>query len=112
MKVLLNVTLGELANKINRQIEVDENISLVDLCEYIIVSMNGSKIPIYELESGDVTYYPYLFEENEEEKRLGNLQFKDLNLEINKEFTLEYNFENDYYFEIVIDNIYLVKVME
>ena len=36
MKVLINVTLGDLASKVNRQIEVDENISLRDLCEYII----------------------------------------------------------------------------
>ena len=106
MKVLLNVTLGELANKVNRQIEVDENKSLENLCEYIIVAMNGNKMPFYELESGDITYYPYLFKENEKEKSLTFLQFKDLNLEINKQYTLEYNFENDYYFEIVIDNIY------
>ena len=50
MKVVLNVLLEELEDKINRQILVDENIQLVDLCEFIIVSMNGKKIPIYELE--------------------------------------------------------------
>ncbi len=32
MKLLLNITLGEIPNKINRQVEVDENISLKDLC--------------------------------------------------------------------------------
>ena len=34
MKVLINVTLGDLPNKVNRQIEVDENISLRDFCEF------------------------------------------------------------------------------
>ena len=106
MKVLLNITLGEIPNRINRQVEVDENISLKDLCEYIIISMNGSKIPIYEFEYGDVTYYPYLIKESKKEKYLGNLSFKDLNLKKDICFTLEYDFENYYFFDIVVDNIY------
>ena len=106
MKVLLNITLGEIPNRINRQVEVDENISLRDLCEYIIISMNGSKIPIYEFEYGDVTYYPDLVEESKNEKNLDNLLFKDLNLKKDICFTLEYDFENYYFFDIVVDNIY------
>lgn len=109
MKVLLNVTLGELENKINRQIEVDENISLIDLCEFIIVSMNGTKIPIYELECGNVTYYPYPIEESKDEKSLENLKFKDLKLEKDKCITLEYDFDNLYYFDIVVDAIYEIN---
>ena len=109
MKVLLNITLGEIPNKINRQVEVDENISLRDLCEYIIVSMDGSKIPIYALEYEDVIYYPYFIEETENEKNLENLLLKDLNLEKNIGFTLEYNFEEGYFFDIVVDDIYEAK---
>ncbi len=106
MKVLINVTLGELANRVNRQIEVDENISLRDLCEFIIISMNGSKIPIYEFEDNNITYYPYFIEETENAKNIGNSLFKDFNLKKDKQFTLEYNFENGYFFEIVVDAIY------
>ena len=43
MKVVLNVVVEELEKYINRQIIVDENIKLTDLCEYIIISMNGKK---------------------------------------------------------------------
>ena len=43
MKIMLNVVLEELEDEINRQILVDENIQLVDLCEFVIVSMNGGK---------------------------------------------------------------------
>ena len=43
MKLMLNVVLEELKDKINRQMLVDENIQLVDLCEFVIVSMNGGK---------------------------------------------------------------------
>ena len=46
MKVLLNVTVGEIPDKINRQIEVDENISLSDLCEYR--DFPKIKVPIME----------------------------------------------------------------
>lgn len=106
MRVLLNITLGEIPNKINRQVEVTNSISLKDLCEYIIISMNGSKIPMYELECGNVTYYPYSFNETKKEKSLDNLLFKDLNLQKNKCFTLLYNFEKYYYFNIIIDDIY------
>ena len=59
MKVLLNVTVENLEKQINRQIIINENISLTDLCEYIIVSLNGKKIPLYELKVGIYTYYPY-----------------------------------------------------
>ena len=82
MKVLLNITLGEIPDKVNRQVEVDENISLRDLGECIIISMNGSKIPIYEFVYGKVTYYPYLVVETKNEKNIGNLLFKDFNLKI------------------------------
>ena len=106
MKILLNVTLEEIPTKINRQIEVDDNISLKDLCEYIIISMNGSKIPIYEFKFRDITYYPYLVKETKNEKKLKSILFKDLNLKKDMCFTLTYNFENNYVFGIVVDNIY------
>ena len=109
MKVLLNITLGEIPDKVNRQVEVDENISLRDLGECIIISMNGSKIPIYEFVYGKVTYYPYLVVETKNEKNIGNLLFKDFNLKKGMRFTLEYNFENYYFFDIVVDNIYESK---
>ena len=106
MKVLLNIALEKFESKINRQFEVDENISLIDLCEFIIISMNGSKIPIYEFECGFVTYYPNLVEETEFEKKLENLLFKDLNLEKNKCFTLKYDPENGFLFKIKVNKIY------
>lgn len=106
MKVLLNVTLREIPDKINRQIEVDENISLRDLCEYIIISMNGSKTLIYELEYDSVIYYSYLVKETKSEKNIENKLFKDLKLKKDLCFTLEYDLDNYYYFEIVVDDIY------
>lgn len=109
MKVVLNVSLEELENKINRQIIVDDNIKLTDLCECIIVSMNGKKIPIYDLEYGRVTYYPIenLDTDIEEyEKSLINLNLKDLNFKKNKHFYIEYDFDNFYNFIVKVDDMH------
>ena len=103
MKVLLNVTLCELEDKINRQILVDENILLTDLCEYVIVSMDGKKIPIYELEYDKNVYYPYDIEETQNEKCLLGLTLKKLNLKKGTSFCIRYNFDNFYYFDLIVD---------
>lgn len=104
MKAVLNVALGELEDKINRQILVDENIQLVDLCEYIIVSMNGKKVPIYELEYDSSVYYPYEIKERKYEKSLLGLTLRDLNLKKETSLCLEYNFDKGYYFYLEVDN--------
>lgn len=54
MKILLNVIIDRLEDKINRQILIDEKIELADMGEYIIISMKDHKIPSYRLECKDV----------------------------------------------------------
>lgn len=103
MEVILNVSVDELEKKVNRQIKVDEDISLIDFCESIIVSMNGSKIPLYVLELEKSKYYPYEFVESSVEKSLVGLSFKDLKLEKGSNFCLFYNFDNPYVFDITVD---------
>lgn len=105
MRIALNVVVEEIENYINRKVIVDENIKLIDLCEYIIISMNGKKIPIYTLEHEETIYYPYDIIESEYEKTLVNLTLKDFNLKKNKEFYVDYNFDNKYTFCIEVDNI-------
>lgn len=104
MKVLLNVTVGELEDKINRQIIVDENINLSDLCEYIIVSMDGKKIPLYELEYDNLIFYPLEIKENEYQKSLLGLTLKDLKLKKDEQLCIKYSFDKNYYFNVNIDN--------
>ena len=106
MKIRLNVSLEDLENEINRQIIVDENIELMDLCEYIITSMDGKKIPIYILEYNKVFYYPCNIIESRYEKTLENLTLKDFKLKKNKEFYIGYNFDNYYYFNVTVDDIF------
>lgn len=83
---------------------VDENILLTDLCEYVIISMDGKKIPIYELEYGKSIYLPHDIEDSENEKSLLKLTLKSLNLKKGKSFCIRYNFNNFYYFDLCVDN--------
>ena len=104
MKVLLNVTLKRLENKINRQVLVSQDILLTDLCEYIIVSMNGRKIPLYRLEIDDILYSPgEEVEEENDEKTLFGLTLKDLSLKKNDVFQIAYDFDQYYFFDVCID---------
>ena len=105
MKVMLNVVLEELENKINRQILVDESIQLVDLCELVIVSMNGKKIPIYEFECNKKVYYPYEIKETQNGKSMFGLTLKDFNLKKGTTFGIDYNFNNSYYFNLIVDEM-------
>ena len=106
MKVLMNVSLDELDSKINRKIEVDDNIGLDELCEYIIISMNGTKIPFYSLDYENETYFLNENYESDEHKLLTELTLKDLKIEKGSELGIEYNFEQYYYFNIKVDDIY------
>ena len=104
MKVLLNVKVDELEKEINRQIIVNENIKLQDLCEFIIIAMNGKKIPIYLIEYNNIFYYPLDIDESKNEKSLLDLTLKDLNLKKNNDFDIRYNFDNNYYFRVFVDD--------
>ncbi len=105
MKLMLSVVLEELEDKINRQILVDEKIQLVDLCEFVIVSMNGKKIPIYEFECEKKVYYPYEIEETKNEKSMLGLTLKDLKFKKRTTFGIDYNFDKSYYFNLIVDEM-------
>lgn len=102
MKVYLNVTLKGLEKKINRQIIINENISLIDLCEWIIVSLNGTKIPEYELKVGIETYYP---DNSDIYKTIINKTSQFLIDNKTKNIIITYNYKKWYEIGIRIDNI-------
>lgn len=102
MKYLLNIIVEDIP-QINRQVLVDEFIKLDDLCEYIIVSLNGSQIPCYDLKINK-GYYTY--------DELNKITLKDLNLKKRDILYMEYNFSNSYKIEIAIDDIYTSNINE
>ena len=104
MKILLNVALERLETKINRQILVNQDILLTDLCEYIIVAMNGNQFPLlYRLEINDFLYYPENIEEDGDEKSLLGLTLNDLNLKKGNVFKVTYDFDYYYFFDVCVD---------
>ncbi len=66
MKVLLNVTVKSLEEKLNRQIKIDENIKVSDLFEYVVASFNGK----YK-----VAFMPWIYDRNT--KSYVGYQFND-----------------------------------
>lgn len=105
MKVLFNVTVEDLETEINRQILVDENTELTALCEFVIISMDGKKIPEYNLECDGVTYYPYKVEDSKYEKSIFDFTLKDLKLEKEDMMYISYNFDKGYCFDLEVDDI-------
>ena len=105
MKYIINVALDNLEDKVNRQLLVDEDISLCDFCEFDIVAMNGRKIPLYRLEIDDILYFPEEeVEEENDEKSLIGVKVKDLDLRKDDAFRITYDFDGFYYFNLYVDD--------
>lgn len=96
MKALINVEVCELEKKINRQIIVDEYLKLSDFCEFVIISLDGKNIPFYDLQIGLNTYFP-------DDEDFIDLTIKELIK--NKTRKIKINYNNNYYFDIHIDEI-------
>lgn len=103
MKVVLNVALERFKERINRQVLASQETLLTDLCEYVIVSMNGHKLPLYRLEIGDVLYYAEDMKEEKNEKSLLGLKLKDLSLKKGDTFKIAYDFDHYYFFHVSVD---------
>ena len=108
MRVLLNVYVERLDDKINRKIEVNSSIKLDDLCEYIIISLNGKKTYNYSFEDYSMSIMC------EEE-----IFLDDLNIDKNSKFVLYYDFDSFYYINIEVidilgdeDNSNIFKVVD
>ena len=61
------------------------------------------KIPIYEFECDKKVYYPYEIEETKNEKSMLGLTLKDLKFKKRTTFGIDYNFDNSYYFNLIVD---------
>lgn len=80
-------------SNIVRMIDVNNKLYVDDLCEYIIVSLNGKDIEQYYLSNlGDNKEY-FRYEEDVSETYLiaDNYTVEDLNLSVNSELGLDYN---------------------
>ena len=81
MKVVLNIEVKELEKKLNRKIVVDEDISLINFCEGILVSFNIDKFLSYGLFDPKYCYsdsvFDYEYFQNDH-RNIDNYILKDL----------------------------------
>ncbi len=101
MKVLLNVTVKSLEEKLNRQIKIDENIKVCDLFEYVVASFNGKyKVAFmpWIYDRNTKSYVGYQFDDYKDRT------FKSFNLKKGEDITLFYESSEVYDFDIEVDD--------
>lgn len=108
MKIRMEVYIKGLKKEINRQIDVNDDISLQSFCEYAIISMNGNCKHLYQLVVNDE--YSYLGPGcniiiEEQEEMMENLSLSDLDLRVGDKLMLNYDFRIDWEFIIRIKSI-------
>lgn len=98
MKVVLKAYLKGLKRKVYRKIEVNDNVLVKDLCEYIIVSLNGNCSHLYQLVKND--WYTYLGPGNAQvrpdEEMMDDLTIDDVFFDKGDFFLLNYSFKADW----------------
>lgn len=108
MKIKMEIYLKELKKEINRKIDVNDNMTLQNFCEYVIVSMNGNCKHLYQLILNDE--YAYLGSgcdiiDKETEEMMDNLKISDLKLQDGDKLLLNYDFRADWDFIIKVKEI-------
>ena len=107
MKITIEVYPNGLKDSIYRKIEVNSSLKLTDLCEYIIISLNGDGKHLYQLIQNEE--YAYLGPGNnqlyENEEMMDDLSIEDILNNKHDKFLLNYDFKTDWEFIINILNI-------
>ena len=83
MKVVLDVYLEDLKEKVYRKIEVSENIRVADLCEYIIISLNGTC-------KNDYTFVNYSLSEQVDGDDIEDETLRDIEVSVKDEYEICY----------------------
>lgn len=108
MKIKMEVYLKGLKKEINRVINVNDNMTLQNFCEYTIVSMNGNCKHLYQLIiNGEYTFLGFgcnIIDE-EREEMMEDLKISDLKLQKGDELLLNYDFRADWDFIIKIKEV-------
>lgn len=104
MKLKMEVYLKGLKSKVNRQILVNDDLSLQDFCEYVILSMNGNCKHLYQLVKNEE--YTYLGPScsilySDMEEMMEDLTIEDIYLRKGDKLLLNYDFKADW--DIVIN---------
>ena len=108
MKLKMNLYLNGLKRVGERQIEVNDKLTLKKFCEYVIMSMNGNCKHLYQLViNEDYTYLcdKCYIQNIGYEEMMNDLTLEDINLQINDELMVNYDFRSDWEFILKITSI-------
>ena len=118
MKLKLDVYLKGLKKEANRQIFVNDSLTLQEFCEYVILAMNGDCKHLYQLivneEYGYLGPGCYVYDSMYEEM-MDDLTLEDIYFEVGDTLLLNYDFTADWDIVIKIKDIkngYLKKDFE
>lgn len=103
MNYEIRVTLKGMKKVFNRIIAVNDNISLEDFCEGIVLSMNGELEHAYILNHNHMRYVPKEFELwDESDNYITNKKLRYLDLKVEDKLLLEYDLGDGWEFEITV----------
>ncbi len=108
MEIIAKVSLKGMKKQINRTIKFSDKLSMQQFCEDIIVSMNGECKHLYQLIYNDE--YGYLgpdckVQEPAIEEMMERKTLECLNLKVNDKLLLDYDFRNEWEFDIEIISV-------
>lgn len=108
MKIRMSIYLNGLRKQMNREVIVNDNLSLQRFSEYVIVSMNGNCKHLFQLIKNEE--YGYLgpkcvVKDNYEEEMMNDLTLEDIGVEENDELMVNYDFRSDWEFIINVISV-------
>ena len=102
----IKVTLYKFARTIKRTMLINDNVKIKDFCESIIISMNGDLSHLYTLEYKDNIYIMDMMDiDSYKEIKMGTKRLSKLLLEEKDKLILNYDFGDDWIFQITINKV-------
>ncbi len=108
MKIIADLNLEGMKKQINRKIQFSDKLTMQLFCEYVILSMNGNCKHLYQLIYNDE--YAFLgpdcnIQDDESEELMEDTKIEYLELEPEDRLMLNYDFLNDWEFNIEIISV-------
>ena len=86
---------------------VNDNMTIKDFCEAVIISMNGDISHLYEISYNYGVYVcDYMDTEMSYEHKMENITLKDLSLKSQQRLDIRYDFGDEWIFEIKINKVF------
>ena len=106
-KYKITAYLHEYKKEIYRIYMVNDNMTISNFCEAVILSMNGDLSHLYEMNYKYGIYIcDYMNEEMPYEHKMENITLKDLSLKSQQRLDIRYDFGDEWIFEIKINKVF------